>query len=131
VLNCTFKITWSNRIPFQTTQINSIPERPGVYEIQGRKKTDGGYTRRYVGISENLRQVYSKHLSDNEPNEKLKSFLKEKKAFFRYVPNDAEQTRKDVEKGLYFKHKHSFNTLDNPPAGSGKYLKIKIEETNA
>ena len=125
------KITWSSRIPFQTTQINNIPERAGVYEIQGRKKADGGYTRRYVGISKNLRQVYSKHLSDDEPNVKLRDFLKEKKAFFRYVPSDAEQTRKDVEKGLFYKHKHSFNTLDNPPAGSGKYSKIMIEETNA
>ena len=131
MLNCTFKITWSNRVAFQNTHITVIPEKPGVYEIQGRKKTDGGYTRRYVGMAENLRQVYSKHLSDNEPNEKLKNFLKEKKAFFRYVTSDAEPTRKDLEKGLYFKHKHSFNTLDNPPAGSGKYLKIKIEESNA
>ena len=125
------KITWSNRIPVQSAHINDIPERPGVYEIQGRKKVDGGYTRRYVGMAENLKHVYSEHLSDNEPNEKLKNFLKEKKAFFRYVTSDAEHTRKDLEKGLYFKHKHSFNTLDNPPAGSGKYLKIKIEESNA
>ncbi|HLA22746.1 MAG TPA: hypothetical protein VJZ17_04835 [Nitrosopumilaceae archaeon] len=125
------KITWSNRIPVQNTNIKDIPERPGVYEIQGRKKADGGYTRRYVGMAENLKHVYSEHLSDNEPNEKLKNFLKEKKAFFRYVTSDAEHTRKDLEKGLYFKHKHSFNTLDNPPAGSGKYLKIKIEESNA
>jgi len=125
------KITWSNRIPVQNTNIKDIPERPGVYEIQGRKKADTGYTRRYVGMAENLKHVYSEHLSDNEPNEKLKNFLKEKKAFFRYVTSDAEHTRKDLEKGLYFKHKHSFNTLDNPPAGSGKYLKIKIEESNA
>ena len=115
MLNCTFKITWSNRVAFQNTHTSVIPEKPGVYEIQGRKKADGGYTRRYVGMAENLRQVYSEHLSDNEPNEKLKNFLKEKKAFFRYVTSDAEPTRKDLEKGLYFKHKHSFNTLDNPP----------------
>ena len=130
MLNCNFKITWSNRVGIQSDKINAIPTRGGVYEIQGRKTRDGGYTRRYVGTSENLREIYSRHLSDHEQNEKLKKFLKEKKAFFRYVTADLEQTRKDLEKGLYYTHKHSFNPSDNPPSGSGKYLKIKIVETN-
>ncbi|MGI0083133.1 MAG: hypothetical protein ACREAG_07525 [Nitrosopumilaceae archaeon] len=130
MLNCTFKITWSNRIGYQSDNIDGIPASGGVYEIQGRKTTDGGYTRRYIGMSENLRQIYSKHLSDDESNEKLKKFLREKKAFFRYVTSDREQTRKDLQKGLYYKHKHSFNNGDVLPSGSGKYLEIKIEETN-
>ena len=130
MLNCSFKITWSNRIEYQGDKISKIPITGGVYEIQGRSKENGGYTRRYVGVSENLQQVYKEHLSEKEQNEKLRKFLGEKKAFFRYVTSDREQTRKDIEKALYFKHKHSFNPADNPPNGSGKYLKIKIEETN-
>ena len=130
MLNCNFKITWSSRVEYQTDRLTKIPADGGVYEIQGRAKENGGYTRRYVGTSDNLKQVYQKHLSDNESNEKLKKFLKEKKAFFRYVTTDREQTRMDIEKGLYSKYKHSFNGIDEPPSGSGKYLKIKIEETN-
>ena len=130
MLNCNFKITWSSRVEYQSDKISKIPANGGVYEIQGRAKENGGYTRRYVGTSNNLQQVYQQHLSDNESNEKLKKFLKEKKAFFRYVTTDREQTRKDIEKALYSKHKHSFNAVDNPPNGSGKYLKIRIDETN-
>lgn len=131
MLNCQFKITWSSRIGYENNNKPKIPSDPGVYEIQGRKTADGGYTRRFVGTTENLQKIYAKHLSDTEANEKLRNFLKEKKAFFRYVTSDGESTRKDLEKGLYFKYKHSFNEFENPPAGSGKYDKIRITETNA
>ena len=131
LLNCNFKITWSSRIGYENANTTKIPSGAGVYEIQGRKTADGGYTRRFVGTSDNLQRIYSKHLSDNEANEKLRAFLKEKKAFFRYVTSDGESTRKDLEKGLYYKYKHSFNTSDIPPSGSGKYDKINIIETNA
>ena|SRR3989337_2192863 len=130
LLNCNFKITWSSRIGYENTNKAKVPSIAGVYEIQGRKTTDGGYTRRFVGTADNLQQIYAKHLSDNEANEKLREFLKEKKSFFRYVTSDGESTRKDLEKGLYFKYKHSFNTTDTPPSGSGKYDKIRIMETN-
>ena len=131
LLNCNFKITWSSRIGYVTTNKAKIPSGAGVYEIQGRKTADGGYTRRFVGTTENLQQIYGKHLSDNEANEKLRAFLKEKKAFFRYVTSNGESTRKDLEKGLYHKYKHSFNISDVPLSGSGKYDKINIIETNA
>ena len=131
MLNCNFKITWSNRIGYENANQAKIPSSAGVYEIQGRKTTDGGYTRRFVGTADNLAQTYSTHLSDKESNEKLRTFLKEKKAFFRYVTSDGESTRKDLEKGLYFKYKHSFIASDAPPSGSGKYDKIHIIETNA
>lgn len=131
LLNCNFKITWSGRIGYDNANKAKIPSSAGVYEIQGRKTADGGYTRRYVGAADNLQQVYSTHLSEKESNEKLRAFLKEKKAFFRYVTSDGESTRKDLEKGLYFKYKHSFNVSDTPPSGSGKYDKINIIETNA
>lgn len=130
MLNCTIKITWSNRLEYKDKHIDDIPAKAGVYEIQGRKATDGGYTRRYLGVTDDLKKIYSEHLSDIEQNEKLKKFLKEKRAFFRYVPVDAEQTRKDVEKGLYYQYKHSFNDSSAPPIGSGRYVKIKIEEAN-
>lgn len=131
LLNCNFKITWSSRIGYENANTSKIPSSAGVYEIQGRKTADGGYTRRFVGTTDNLQRIYAKHLLDNEANEKLRAFLKEKKAFFRYVTSDGESTRKDIEKGLYSKHKHSFNTDDITPPGSGKYDKINITETNA
>ena len=131
LLNCNFKITWSSRIGYENANTSKIPSSAGVYEIQGRKTSDGGYTRRFVGTTDNLQRIYAKHLLDDEANEKLKAFLKEKKAFFRYVTSDGETTRKDIEKGLYFKYRHSFNTTDTVPSGSGKYDKINITETNA
>ena len=129
LLNCNFKITWSSRVGYENSNTSKIPSSAGVYEIQGRKTADGGYTRRFVGTTDNLQRIFSQHLLDNEANEKLKEFLKEKKAFFRYVTSNGDSTRKDVEKGLYSKHKHSFNT-NGTTLGSGKYDKINITETN-
>src|SRR5207245_2604479 len=85
VINATLKITWSEKVEYVTNNADSIPSAGGVYEILGRKKTDGGYTRRYVGISDNLKEAYAKHFSTEESNEKLRQFLKEKKSFFRYI----------------------------------------------
>jgi len=130
VLNATLKITWSEKVEFVTKNADSIPSSGGVYEIQGRKKTDGMYTRRYVGASENLREAYAKHLSDGGSNQKLKQFLKERKSFFRYVKITNDQVRKDLEKGLYSKYRHSFIDNEKVPSGSGKYMKISVEENN-
>lgn len=129
--NRTLKVTWSDQIEYLFNNADSIPTTGGVYEIQGRKKSDGGYTRRYVGASKNLKQTYSKLLSGEESNEKLKSFLKEKRSFFRYVKSDDEQLRKDLEKGLYHKYKHSFIDVEDAPSGSGKFLIISVQEINA
>jgi len=130
LLNCNYKITWSGKVVYAVDNKNNIPSNAGVYEIQGKKVADGGFTRRYVGITENLQQSYLDHLSNQETNEKLKLFLREKRAFFRYLKSDTERIRKDIEKGLYDKFKHSFKDTDNLPLGSGKYSKIKITETN-
>ena len=131
MVDATLKVTWSEKIEYVTNNTESIPSNGGVYEIQGRKKSDGGYTRRFVGISENLKETYSKYLEGKGPNEKLNQFLKEKKSFFRYVKINSEQTRKDLEKALYHKYKHSFIDMENPPSGSGKYMKLSVEEINA
>ena len=130
MVNATLKVTWSEKVEYLTNNTGSIPSTGGVYEIQGRKKTDGGYTRRYVGRSDNLKQTYSEHLSNGESNEKLRQFLKEKRAFFRYVKITSDQTRKDLESGLYSKYRHSFIDNGKAPSGSGKYLKISVEENN-
>jgi len=130
-VNATLKVIWSEKVEYLSENTESIPQSGGVYEIQGRTKTDGLYTRRFVGASDNLKESYSKYLSGKGSNEKLNQFLKEKKSFFRYVKINSEQTRKDLEKGLYSKYKHSFIDMQNPPTGSGKYVKINIEENNA
>ena len=130
-MNATLKVIWSEKVEYLSENTESIPQSGGVYEIQGRTKTDGQYTRRFVGASDNLKESYSKYLSGKGSNEKLNQFLKEKKSFFRYVKINSEQTRKDLEKGLYSKYKHSFIDIENPPTGSGKYVKISIEENNA
>ncbi|TLX84692.1 MAG: hypothetical protein E6K98_02005 [Thaumarchaeota archaeon] len=131
MVNATLKITWSEKVEYVTKNADVVPASGGVYEIQGRKKTDGGYTRRYVGTSDNLRQAYAKHLSTGESNEKLRQFLKEKKSFFRYVKSSSDQVRKDLERGLYSKYRHSFIENEKAPSGSGKYMKISVEENNA
>ena len=130
-MNCTLKIKWSDKVEYVTNNTKSIPSHAGVYEIQGKKKTDDGFTRRYVGVSNNLQESFSKHLSEVDSNDKLKQFLKDKKSFFRYVKISDELLRKDLESGLYSKYKHSFVDNNNPPSGSGKYSKITVEENNA
>jgi len=130
VINATLKITWSEKVEYVTNNADSIPSAGGVYEILGRKKTDGGYTRRYVGISDNLKEAYAKHFSTEESNEKLRQFLKEKKSFFRYIKINSDQIRMDLEKGLYSKYRHSFIGNGKTPSGSGKYMKISVEENN-
>lgn len=131
MLNATLKITWSEKVEYVTKNAESIPSSGGVYEIQGRKKVDGGYTRRYVGASENLRETFDRHLSNDESNPKLRQFLSEKKSFFRYVKSNNVQIRKDLEKGLYSKYRHSFIDNEKMPSGSGKYMKISVEENNS
>lgn len=131
MVNATLKITWSEKIECVSQNAKSIPSDGGVYEIQGRKKTDGEYTRRYVGASNNLKETYSKYLAGKDLNEKLSKFVQEKKSFFRYVKINNELVRKDLEKGLYNKYRHSFVETDRLPIGSGKYLKISVEENNA
>lgn len=131
MLNCTLKITWSDKVEFLSNNAKSVPSYSGVYEIQGRKKADGGYTRRFVGTSENLRETFSKHLSESESNDQLRQFLKDKKSFFRYVKISDAQLRKDLATGLYHKYRHSFVDNDNAPSGSGKYSKISVEENNS
>ena len=130
VVNATLKISWSDKIEYRNDNVKSIPSTGGVYEIQGRKTTDGGYTRRYVGESDNLQETYSKYLAGHASNEKLNQFLKEKKSFFRYVKINSDSIRKDLEKGLYSKYKHSFVDVEHMPSGSGKYVKISVEEKN-
>lgn len=129
--NATLKITWSEKIEWVSQNAESIPSTGGVFEIQGRKKTDGGYTRRYVGASDNLKETYSKYIAGKGLNEKLNKFLQEKRSFFRYIKIHDELLRKDLEKGLYNKYRHSFVDTDRPPIGSGKYLRISVEENNA
>ena len=131
MLNATLKITWSEKVEYVIKNAESIPSSGGVYEIQGRKKADGGYTRRYVGASENLRETFDRHLSNDESNQKLRQFLNEKKSFFRYVKSNNVQIRKDLEKGLYSKYRHSFIDNEKMPSGSGKYMKISVEENNS
>ncbi|MDE1862122.1 MAG: hypothetical protein KGI33_04325 [Thaumarchaeota archaeon] len=126
----TLRIIWSEKIECRNENTESIPSTGGVYEIQGRKTSDGTYTRRYVGTSTDLKETYLKHLGGNASNEKLRRFLKEKKSFFRYVKINGDSTRKDLEKGLYSKYKHSFVDAEHIPSGSGKYAKINVEETN-
>jgi excinuclease UvrABC nuclease subunit len=130
-MNCTMKITWSEKVEHVKNNAQTVPPSAGVYEVQGRKKTDGGYTRRYVGTSDNLRDTFARHLSGIESNDKLKEFLKDKKSFFRYVKISDELLRKDLERGLYQKYRHSFVDNSKPPSGSGKYSKISVEEKNA
>ena len=128
--NATLKIRWSERIECLEDNTESIPSIGGVYEIQGRKTSDGGYTRRYLGQSNNLKETYLKYLAGHESNKKLNQFLKEKKSFFRYIKINSDSIRKDVEKGLYSKYKHSFVDAEHMPSGSGKYVKISVEEIN-
>lgn len=106
-----------------------VPKKIGAYEIQGRT-TSGEYTRRYVGMTDDLNRRFSEHLLTSEPNLELKKFIAEKNTFFRYTTTDTEDTAKDVEKGLYDKYKHTYNDKDHPPSGSGKCLSVKIMETN-
>ncbi len=130
VVNATLKIIWSEKIEYRDDNAESIPSTGGVYEIQGKKTSDGGFTRRYVGESNNLKETYSKHLAGYTSNEKLNQFLKEKRSFFRYVKINSDSIRKDLEKGLYSKYKHSFVDAEHLPSGSGKYVKINVEEKN-
>lgn len=107
-----------------------IPSEYGVYEIQGHISDGNKFTRRYVGMSDDLKRRFTEHLRSDEPNKKLKEFLAAKKVFFRYATTKTEDIAKDIEKGLYDKYGHTYNDNDHPPSGSGKCLSVKITETN-
>lgn len=130
MVNATIKITWSEKVEYTDNNVESIPSTGGVFEIQGKKKEEDRYTRRYVGKSNDLKDTYAKFLKGRAANDKLNQFLKEKRSFFRYVKVKSDPIQKDVVKGLYSKYRHSLIDNTDAPAGSGKYAEINVEEKN-
>lgn len=122
-------MNWSSRVECIETESKSIPKEIGVYEIQGRIDSEK-YTRRYVGMTDDLNRRFLEHLSDKEPNLELKKFLKNKKSFFRYSITKTVNIAKDIEKGLYEIHNHTYNDLNHPPSGSGGCLTVTVIEKN-
>jgi len=129
-MSCIFDITWSTQIEYTDEKKGEIPKEEGVYEIQGYVANRNEYTRRYVGRTDDLQRRFGEHLLNNEPNEKLKKFLNEKKAYFRYTKTENESMSKDIENGLYDIYRHTCNDPEKPPAGSGNCQKISINESN-
>lgn len=127
---CGFTVRWSDKINYGEINSKFIPKSIGVYEIQGHISADNKYTRRYVGMSDDLNRRFSEHLLNSEPNTNLREFISTKKVFFRYVTTETEDIAKDIEKGLYDKYKHTYNDPEHPPNGSGKCSTIQITEEN-
>jgi hypothetical protein len=125
---CKFTISWSSRVKYDGKNSKYIPNKPGVYEIQGFHPESNTYTRKYVGQGKDLRQRFLEHLSENEQNVGLKDFLKSGRAFLRYSTWEDESARLDIEKGLYDQFRHSLNDGKYRPAGSGRHGEIEVIE---
>jgi tRNA A22 N-methylase len=128
----TLKVTlaWSSPIEYSEKNSSLVSEKPGVYEILVKQQGNGG-KRRYVGQSDDLRRRFLQHLTDEEPNECVKEYVRKFKTFFRYAqPIAKEDDREDVEKALYDRYKHKCNSppYGEPPTGSGRNVSIDLTE---
>jgi len=92
-------LVWTKLTEFNETNIKSIPEEPGVYRFSYKK--DDKYYVFYVGQSDNIRKKFLEHMSPIESNEEIKSYIAEKKCYFKYAKVTEEDIRKAVERQLY------------------------------
>jgi len=120
----TIKINWTWVKPYEDYNQSKVPSSGGVYEILV-KHEDDKYYRYYVGSSDNLNRRYGDHLSQGEPNPKIKEGLKKYTCAFDYYVINNESTRENIENWLYNHNKYSWN--DCEPSGSGGLVSV-IEE---
>lgn len=125
VIILTIKIKWVWVKPYKTNNQNKVPRSEGVYEILV-KNTDGNYTRKYVGSTEDLNIRYGEHLSPDEPNSKIRNGVKNYECAFDYFEIEDKSTRENVENWLYHHHKYEWNDIE--PPGNGNL--VDVEEEN-
>jgi len=122
----TINISWSSVRNYLETDADMVPVKSGIYEILVLQN-DGKYTRKYVGIAEDLRKRFIEHLSKFEENENIKNGLHDYICGFDYSLTDSELIRKDAELGLFEKYQYVWNKAR--PEGSGYYSNIVITES--
>lgn len=123
------KLEWSKIIKYDRANYEIVPEIAGVYEILVKQNT-GGYKRRYIGQADNLRKRFLEHLSEEEPNECIKKYLKNYICGFDYALVFDENDRKDAEQALFIKYQEEARCNVRSPEGSGRVYNIVLEEIN-
>ena len=91
-----------------------------------KQKDTGRYSRKYVGIADDLNKRYSEHLSPSEKNKHIYNGVRDWVCGFDYAFVETVKERKDTELGLYKKHKYNWNDIE--PEGSGEYSSIEVIE---
>ena len=120
----TFTVTWSEPKRFETGNLNIGFD--GVYLIGYRDtETDKRYII-YIGQGDiGIRLV--DHLRNNACV-KRKIDQAGRVGYYRYAKCTDEDTRLDIELGLYRKHGGSTLCNEIEPPGSGRYEHIEVEE---
>ena len=118
-------LKWSAFIGYEKWDSEKVPESKGIYEYFVRLKK-GGRRIIYVGEADDLRDRSVQHLAKSEKNKCLKGNLDKFSWDFRYALVSLKADRQDAELALYNKHKPECNTIQ--PSGSGRKLKIELEE---
>lgn len=120
----TFKVTWSEPKRFETGNLNIASD--GVYLIGYRDTaTDKRYIV-YVGQGD-IGTRLADHLRNNA-SVKLRIGQAGRVGYYRYARCADEDTRLDIELGLYLKHGGSTLCNEIEPPGSGRYGQIEVNE---
>ena len=87
---------------------------PGVYRFSYLHE-NGNYYVCYVGQSKDIKKRLLEHLSDAEPNTRLKTYLKSERCFFRYAQITKQYVCDAVERQAYKYYQPSCNQAE--PSG--------------
>jgi len=95
------QIEWSKLIPLKKENIQELPTSGGVYRLS-KKSEDGKYYVFFVGSAEDLKNKLLTHLSEKEPNVRLKQLLSQPGDFvFRYAIVAERSAQQAIEKQMY------------------------------
>jgi len=111
------KLKWSDFISWTASKTADVPDDAGVYEFWVGQ-VNSSKRRIYVGKADNLKTIYTSHLTDEEPNQCLKDHIKQHVWYYRFAIMSTKADREDAELGLYRKYTYECNKVE--PPGSGK-----------
>ncbi len=94
-----------------------VPQGPGVYALFVRTKNLlTPFRVFYIGQAEELKDRLEGHLSDSEPNVRIRRKVSREVAYFKYAPLAKALDRDKVERALILKYRPAYNDLNQIPS---------------
>jgi hypothetical protein len=107
------ELKWNNLTPLNDENISGLEDAvPGIYRIS-YKHPDSKIYVFFVGKSQDIKKSLQSHLSPEEKNPGILSFVKGSECFFKYAPVVDEKER-NIAYGLAFKFYQPSCNADRP-----------------